>query len=425
MGLYQRGQICVALLGILACNRSPLPADTDDDGDCPKPIEAQSQSCGDQEVDAGEFCHDAGQAIELVDSQGSPQVVLAELVVADFDTDGKLDLLTGNTAALGDGQGSFDVLEIPRLVSNPRVGEFDGEPGVDVVYMYNIEFDSGGTPYGGISFLLSGPGYPNIDFEVTGNQFGSPEQGAGTRVADLAVGDYDGNGRDDIAVHTRVDDGDLHTSQLWMLTHDGSFNFDKHLLASNTTGGWEESPSLLSTGRLGPDAADDLVWEASDVLLGGSPNPSPAFNLFTEFGFVVTAHSMIGVTLDCDDHPDSLMPASGRVLVLHGQSASPYLSIRDEEITVGGEATTPLEPWDVADLNNDGAPDILLIGDSGVFVSFATESSFGPATSLETPHPWIAARAADIDGNGRLDIVGIFDDLGGENGGFEIMLGAS
>ena len=131
----------------------------------------------------------------------------ASVAVEDFNGDGKLDLAVANLGSnnvsvlLGQGDGTFRPAIEYGAGSNPRwvaVGDFNGVGKVDLAVANNAV--NGGTP--SVSLLLGkGDGtFQNaVDYTV------------GIQPESLAVGDFNGDGRLDLAV---ADDGNLSSTVL-------------------------------------------------------------------------------------------------------------------------------------------------------------------------------------------------------------------
>jgi hypothetical protein len=118
------------------------------------------------------------------------------VAVGDFNGDGKPDLAVANSSSnnvgvlLGNGDGTFQAAVHYAVGSGPRsvaVGDFNGDGKPDLA-VANSDFISG---IGSISVLL---GNGDGTFQAAVNY------AAGSRPASVAVGDFNGDGRPDLAV---------------------------------------------------------------------------------------------------------------------------------------------------------------------------------------------------------------------------------
>lgn len=405
------------VVGALGC-RAPI-ADESGEGSTAvcDAIDVQTDTCADSERRPGEFCLGPSEAIELEYSSGTPQRLRPELVVADFDADGAMDLMTGHAVGLGDGQGGFEVIKIPRGIEDPQPGNFDDQPGVDIAYFYNVDMQ-----YGVVNFILGGPTHPGIDIQPQGTQLGGPDEERLYAIESIAVGDFNTDGHDDVAVAATMVDFDLSDTQLWLLTHVDDFQFDAELLSSINS----DFPARVSAGLLFGDSIDDLLWGRGQLLHGSDAGPVanaddwPGGEIWSGFGFNVSGRGLLGHYIDCDELPDLVVPISDGIIVFPGMSAAPHIGGDYQRLSPESEG--PWEPWDVADLNDDHVPDLVVIGPAGLAISFTTSSgTLGPLTPVMTPHPWVAARVADVDADGTPELIGLFADQDDVSGGFEII----
>src|SRR5262249_17460104 len=112
-----------------------------------------------------------------------------QLLSADFDHDGRLDLVAvvGNRILLmqNDGEGKFRApVVVAEAVSNIALGDFDSDGNLDIAVA---------TTFSGIVEILPGHGDGTFAEAI-------PLTSSLPTIVDLAAGDFDGNGTTDLAV---------------------------------------------------------------------------------------------------------------------------------------------------------------------------------------------------------------------------------
>jgi hypothetical protein len=199
---------------------------------------------------------------------GRPGLDWSIVGTGDFNGDGKDDLLWRNndgtiTDWLGLGNGSF-ASNTANLDGHPGsdwhvagTGDFNGDGRTDILW----RSDSGqvtdwlGTPTGGfITNFANLDGHPGLDWHVAG------------------TGDFDGDGRDDIL--WRNDDG--HVTD-WLGQANGGFVTNFGNVNANPGTNWQ----VVQVGDFNGDGRDDILWrsdtgELTDWL--GTSNGSFASN---------------------------------------------------------------------------------------------------------------------------------------------------
>ncbi len=254
----------------------------------------------------------------------------ASIAVADFDGNGKQDLAVANKTnsvaiLLGDGSGDFSAAAgSPEAAgAGPEsiaAGDFDGNGKQDLA-VANISSNN-------VTILL-GDGSGNFNPAAT-----SPEA-AGVGPRSVVVGDFDGNARADLAV------ANGYTNDVTILLGDGSGNFNPAATSPAAAG---NIPSSLATGDFDADGRQDLAVAnngpsqtngggnigGTTVLLGdGSGNFSPAATSPEVVGF--NPRSVAVSDFDANGLQD--------LAVANGGS-------NDISILLGGPEPIPLGPAD-------------------------------------------------------------------------------
>jgi hypothetical protein len=184
--------------------------------------------------------------------QGGPQPVYVAL--GDFNGDGRQDVVVTNgnlsntvSVLLGNGDGTFQQEVSYRCGANPvniTVGDFNGDGYQDLVVPNDI---------------IAGPGSISVLLGNGDGTFRSPlSYAVGDNPSFVVVGDFDGDGNQDLAVTSGVVNGEVS-----VLMGDGHATFQ--LLGNYPTG---KSPSSLSVGDFNGDGVEDLV-----VASSGSSSP--------------------------------------------------------------------------------------------------------------------------------------------------------
>ncbi len=294
---------------------------------------------------------------------------LGGLAAADLNGDGKLDLALGRIDAgsfldvvLGNGDGTFGKPRVTGMRGNAGkvvAADFDGDGDVDLVVY---------SPYndGIILFKNSGLGV----FKATTVRPWTPDH----REMFLVAGDFD-------------EDRDVD-----LLIHDGPTDVGFILLRNQGDGTFDEWPGRDEATMYGePFAGDfdgdgdlDLIVAAGDLL----PNRgNGTFDLPRPSGLAVrprfTAYGAVAADIDRDRSLDLILPASNTVPYSNQQAIALARNREDgtfrplEKIPIGSFA----EPVLVADMNHDGAPDIVATdSSSGSFLILLGLAETGPAS---------------------------------------------
>ncbi len=338
---------------------------------------------------------------------GSPFAVGAfnpgSVAVADVNGDGRPDIVTANggsdnvTVLLGNGAGSFaPAVGSPFAVGTGggavAVADVNGDGRPDIVTV-NSESSN--------ATVLLGSGAGSFA-PATGSPFA-----VGTRPFSVAVADVNGDGRPDIVTANYDFSGGV---TVLLGNGDGSF--------APAAGSPFAAPNPVSVAvaDVNGDGRPDIVtgnFNTVTVLLGqvgGGFAPAASSPFAAGMGY----ESVAVADVNGDGRPDIVIASNnatattgllGSVTVLLGNGAGSFAPAAGSPITVGRYPQSVA----VADVNEDGRPDILIAGfDNDVTVLLGNGGgTFAPAAGSPfavgtTP---VSIAVADVNGDGRPDIV--------------------
>jgi len=332
------------------------------------------------------------------------------LAVGDFSGDGKLDLAVATedlsndyvNMLRGNGDGTFQApistisdsaakgitvnLEPYSTIST---GDFNGDGKLDLVVVNNKDFWStrGGLIYeGGTVSVMLGNGDGTLQAPETFT--------VGTSPRNVAVGDFNGDGRLDFAVGNYISG----TLSVFMNTGSGSFTSSTIALTG--------APISLAAGDFNNDARTDLavsldinfVGTDLTMLFGQAGGSLQSVARYFAGDFV----SLSAVDVNGDGHLDLagaiFAPANpssvARVLLNNGNGTLPAPSLipTPSGVTFASQAAV--------NFNGDGIPD-LVSGSTGQVELGLGDGFFGDSTPIFGG----TVAVADVDGNGTPDVL--------------------
>jgi len=310
------------------------------------------------------------------------------MAITDLNGDRKPDLILDDDNVtwvfVGIGDGTFSLqntyLQDSALKSSRSVvaADFNGDGKVDIATK---------------NLMLLGNG----DGSLQGNE---ASVFAGSGVTGGVVGDFNGDGSPDV------------------VTSDGS---NVRVLLNDGTGKFIQAHSYPSSAF--PIAAADLNHDGKlDVVLATTPDNDQTFTLNVMFGngdgtfstaqstgvsgLTSTSVGMVHlVDLNGDQVPD--------LVVLTAQGVNVFLGKGDGTLSAavnyfGGSTPTTLQ---VGDFNNDGKQDIAVGSAAGIGVLLGKgDGTFSPVVLSGTGQIGFAA-VGDVNGDGKLDLIGIGSSL--------------
>ncbi|MFC6225842.1 FG-GAP-like repeat-containing protein [Hymenobacter artigasi] len=321
------------------------------------------------------------------------------VVLADFNGDGRLDLLTANDPSqslsllYGQNNGTLGQLQVlPAAGAGAvalKVGDFnrDGRPDVVVAGA-----GSGGVLIGTAAGMLIPPGY-QFSLRMTSNP------GA------LALGDVNGDGQPDVVAVAGASTGNSHDEQAAVLLGRVNGSFAPALTYPLAAG---SQPEAVALGDVNGDGRPDLAvaslgTDAVQVLLnlGNGLFGSP-----TSYGMGVGTGPLGVAVADVngDGQPDLLTANHAGSVGVRLNSGGQFGPVTTYPV---GAAPVGMA---VGDVNNDGLADVVTagFGSDQLSVLLGTGAGlFGPVTNYATgpgSSP-ISVAIGDVNGDGAPDLV--------------------
>jgi uncharacterized protein (TIGR03437 family) len=310
--------------------------------------------------------------------------------VADFNGDGKLDIVSGSPLQLllGKGDGTFrsgPVLPLALAASGVAAGDLNGDGKPDLVVcslsQLVVLIDEGGGMFrvgqtlqgcnGSGSFLLAdlkGDGKPDLYDSGMYIRFGN---GDGTFSAPTVynpplpfqplIADFNGDGLPDLASLTGLDT--THTAGLWLNQGGGRFNMNPETVVSFTTAYGSTNPDSLAAGDFNGDGKPDLaLLTPTGELRVFQNNGDGTFRMGATYSFAPGSIGLYAQDLDRDGKLDLLVTTT-QISILRGRgdgTFAPHIDLCSQ-----GPLGSPFDLFGnsgalaFGDFNGDGVLDMI------------------------------------------------------------------
>ena len=339
--------------------------------------------------------------------------------VANVDGGSAADVVSANsdsadiTVLLGNGDGTFQPPSFGYSVggnawAQPAVADFDGDGKADLVVANDVE---------GFSFtLMLLHGFGDGSFAAARDFYSPlPPPGESDYAAGIASADFNGDGRPDFVVGNAASSSAGVT--VFVANADGT-------LQSGLNYGGSANLNSVATGDFNGDSKQDIV--ASDALTGEVDlflgkgdgtfkNPQVVSAVAGPAGRVVVGN------FNGDGKPDVAVAGwMGTVAVLLNNGSGVLLAPATYSVTGGGFEMT------ATDLNGDGNLDLLIPNQSGSTLSILLGAGNGTFTAIADAnlgYSYVGSIAAgDFNHDGKKDIAMTVMNFTG-NSGIEVALG--
>lgn len=335
-----------------------------------------------------------------------------DAVIADFDNDGKDDMVV--TDAIGS---SCTVFRNIRTGSQPIFATNTINPNGTLVFADAFDMDADGKP-DLIGTYISGIGIMKNNSSPGNIAFGTAQLafiGNYMNVTKAAIADFDADGLPDLVVNS------LSSSEVVVMRNvsvGGNFIFTPVFrLPLSGTGGGVAVGDFNSDGR--PDiAATSRETGAISIFTNTSAGRIMSFGSPIDIAALSNSRAIVAADFDNDQRTDLAVAHhnSGRITIWTNQTPNngAISFAYDMELNQHQSGSFRLE---VADLNGDAKPDLLVNGSNPVFTLHAYFNAstmgnvhFDPGVkNILNTKPLRAIATGDLDGDNLPDIVTIAD----------------
>jgi hypothetical protein len=328
--------------------------------------------------------------------------------VGDLNGDGILDIVTGSSvtpapagtgtgvAMLGNGDGFVvgkggGTFKSPQIwstspISAVALADFDGDGKLDIV-------ETNPNPGNGNVSVLLGKGDGTFQSPVNYTVGTTPEA--------VAVGDFNGDGKPDIVV------GNRNSGNISVLLNSGNGTLDSAVdYATPTTG----TPESIAVGDFDGDGKLDIAVAISGInaseialFLGNGDGTFKSY-LTIPAGFHSSAIlHIVAADFDADGKADIAVTDGATLSILLGSGGAAFLTPVTYLVGPGAAINGTLA---VADFNGDAKPDLVTTSRDGLAIFINNgDGTFPDAPITYSPFLGGSIAVGDFDGNGTPDIV--------------------
>jgi hypothetical protein len=297
----------------------------------------------------------------------------------DFNGDGKPDFVVGNGLFLGNGDGTFQAAQNINVAGRALAvtqADFNGDGKLDLAVV----------DYSGLRILLG-----NGD-----GSFQAAQTYAFYYPYTLAVGDFNGDGKPDLAGVIYDSAKDQWMVALLLGKGDGTFE------AAGSYDVWYRANSL-AVGDFNGDGRPDLAvatYYSVNILIGNGDGTFQALQYYYSAGF--NPSSVTVSDFNGDGKLDLAVADSSGVSILLGKGDGTFQA--PQSYTVGGHYSG--KSLALGDFNRDGHLDIVEADYSGVYILFANgDGTFQAAQSFPSIGAMaFAVAVGDFNGDGFPDL---------------------
>jgi hypothetical protein len=280
----------------------------------------------------------------------------SQVISADFNGDGKPDIAAesaftpngGPTPVgvfLGNGDGTFQsevFTSLTQSLGGIAAGDFNGDGKADLATVFSNCSNNTCLPGDAVVLIGNGDGtfQPPVEYTV------------GLEPENVAVGDFNGDGKPDLAI------SNFAANTASILLNNGNGTFQSHVDYPTGT-----NPGPISTGDFRGNGILDLAivdYDTVSILLG---NGNGTFTPGTPVATSTQPQAVVVADFNGDGRLDLALTTSDQVLILLGNGDGTF------QTPVGYPDGLDLGVPSVGDFNGDGKPDLIIGSVDGYIAS--------------------------------------------------------